>query len=263
MDIMFLSLTMFILGAIIYTAIGYIAKYLKDPQTAFNTIYIFTALLSMFLVILLSPTFLLPGILPFKVAGTTGYLFVIVSCFSLGFSANFLLNLPITFLLKQITNHNIIDALKPKPRYIIYLVAFIGIIALITGASVNALAQYDASFHTTGTIKTPPNISVYSNAALTMQLEVIDWGTQEPGEHIGQITFIKNTGSYPIQLSLYTSDWTPAQAQSYMTVTWDYDLSVLQPNEVKQVWINLDISDTITGITDFSFDIHIVAEDYS
>lgn len=251
---------MFVVGAGAYTLISFIAKYLRDPKTAFNLLFLFTSLLSMFLVILLSPTFLIPGILPFSVAGFQGTLFIVFACFSMGFAGNFLLNLPVTFLLKQLSEANvsITAGLKPKPRYLLYMIVTIGLIGLILGASVNAIAQYEASIHTTGTIA-GVRCKLYSNAALTNEMTTIEWGVREPGSTKNVDMWVVNTGNVPATLYYLTSNWNPSLAQTYMTLSWSYNQETIQPGNSLKVTLTLDVDETITGITNFSFDITVVA----
>lgn len=254
------AITLFIIGAPSYTVISYLAKYLKDPKTAFNKLYIFTSLLSMFLIIMLSPTFLVPGILPFEVAGTAGFIFVIVGCFSLSFTGNYLLNLPITFLLKELSaaNISVMAGLKPKPRYLIYLFALIGLLALIGGATVNALVQYEASIHTEGTIA-GIGVNIYGNAALSQPLSTLSWGIPHPGDVVYRTIWVLNTGNMPVTLGMYTDDWVPPSAQDFILISWDYHNTEIIPNESVQIDLILTVSPQISGITNFGFDITIVA----
>lgn len=260
MDSITLSIIFFIVGSISYTAISYIAKYMKESTTSFNWLYILTALLSMFLVILLAPAFLLPGILPFAVSGATGQIYILIASFSMGLTANFFVNMPLSYLLKQLQAANItsLTTVRPTVRHILYLAATIGLIVLISGASVYAVIQYEQSISTTGTIHTV-GVNIYSDIALANELTTIDWGLQEPGNTVTKTMYVQNTGSTPVTLYFYTSNWMPSTAQDYMTLDWNYDGSTIAPNSVKQISLTLAVSSTISGITNFSFDITVVA----
>jgi len=260
MDSIVWSIILFVVGAVTYTTISYAAKYLKNPKTEFNMLYIFTALLSMFLVILLAPTFLIPGILPFAVSGASGMGYIIIASFSMGLTGNFFVNLPLSFLLKKLAEANILSltSVKPSVKYVLYLVATICLIGLISGASVYAVVQYEASIHTTGTITTI-GVRVYSDSALSNELVTINWGLREPGSQISVEMWIQNTGNRPVTLSFYTSNWNPAAANDYMSLSWDYAGETINPDAARKVTLTLSVSSQISGITNFAFDITVVA----
>ncbi len=53
------------------------------------------------------------------------------------------------------------------------------------------------------------------------------------------------------------SGWSPVEAGSYLSLSWDRDGAVLSAGEVVPAVLNLSVSDLVTGIMDFSFDIVI------
>ena len=57
---------------------------------------------------------------------------------------------------------------------------------------------------------------------------------------------------------MYASNWSPASAENYLALNWNYDSSPISPDAVVQVTFTLTVSSDITGITSFSFDITIV-----
>ena len=108
-------------------------------------------------------------------------------------------------------------------------------------------------------IEASPGIGVYSNQYGTSPLTSLNWGTLEPGQDQSITTYIKNEGNIPITLSLQISNWSPTSAQNYLTVTWDYNDQPINVGQIAQITLTLDIDADITGITDFSFDITILA----
>lgn len=260
MDSIILAIILFVVGSVSYTAISYVTKYLKTPETKFNMLYVLTALLSMFLVILLAPMFLLPGILPFAVSGATGTGFIIFASFSMGLTANFFVNMPLSYLLKKLSEANVssLTSVKPSIKHVLYVVAIVCLIGLISGASVYAVVQYQASIHTTGTIKTV-GVKIYSDSALSNELVTINWGLREPGSEVPVEIWIQNTGNSPVTLSFYTSNWNPAAANDYMSLSWDYAGETINPDAARKVTLTLSVSSQISGITNFAFDITVVA----
>ena len=111
----------------------------------------------------------------------------------------------------------------------------------------------------TGSVKTI-GVGVYWDQAITNPVASINWGTLEPGLNVDRTVYIRNEGNTAATLSMSTSNWSPPNAPSYMTLTWDYAGQTLGVNEVRQVKLTLSVSSSITGITDFSFDITIAAD---
>lgn len=60
-----------------------------------------------------------------------------------------------------------------------------------------------------------------------------------------------------MNISLSVSDWSPMGVESYLGVFWDREDAVVAAGGVVQAVIILDVSSSITGISDFSFDIVI------
>ena len=108
-------------------------------------------------------------------------------------------------------------------------------------------------------IEASPGIGVYQNSQATTPLTSLNWGTLEPGDTQSITTYIKNEGNTPITLSLQISGWSPSSAQDYLSVTWSYNDKVIDVGQTQQITLNLEVNSDITGITDFSFDITILA----
>lgn len=107
-----------------------------------------------------------------------------------------------------------------------------------------------------GTVKAM-GVGVYWDSSCNNQVTSIDWGAVEPGATKGVTVYIKNEGNAPETLSLETENWDPSIASSYMSLAWDYGGQVIDADAVFQVTLSLSVSDTIEGITSFSFDIVI------
>jgi hypothetical protein len=85
----------------------------------------------------------------------------------------------------------------------------------------------------------------------------VDWGTPKSGGKVYQTVYIKNPGSAPLNVSMTTSNWAPVEAANYITLTWDSEGASIDSDQVLQALLMLSVSDTITGVTDFSFNIVI------
>ena len=71
--------------------------------------------------------------------------------------------------------------------------------------------------------------------------------------------YIRNEGNAVATLSKAAQNWNPSTASNYMTLNWNYTGQTVSVNQVLQVKLTLVILSTVSGITNFSFDITIVA----
>lgn len=132
----------------------------------------------------------------------------------------------------------------------------IAALAITSGLVVSGLLTVSKTLTSTGSVKAI-NVEVYWDLACTQVVSSIDWGTPEPGDSINQTVYIKNTGTAPMNLSLSTSGWVPVEAGNYLTLSWDREGAVVAAEGIVQALLTLDVSSSVTGITDFSFDIVI------
>jgi hypothetical protein len=126
-----------------------------------------------------------------------------------------------------------------------------------------------ASFSNTGDITYPPGmgvsdtppdlwgLDVYEDLEGTTKIISIEWGTLYPGESKTEIIYLNNYGTYPMKLSMTTLNWTPKEAEEYITVTWDLEETDLAIGEYAMAQITISIDPTVKGVTDFSFDISL------
>ena len=117
--------------------------------------------------------------------------------------------------------------------------------------------QSSSVMHSRGEIR-GIGVKVYSDSACSSKLSSINWGTMEPGESQNLTIYIRNEGNSAANLSLSTANWSPSNASQSMALTWDYDMKPIASNEVVKIVLTLAVSDTVSGVTDFSFDIIIV-----
>jgi len=121
---------------------------------------------------------------------------------------------------------------------------------------VTSSLQANSRISNTGSLKAV-GVGVYWDAALTNRVSSIDWGIMEPGSSVDKIVYIRNEGNTASSLSMTTSNWSPSNASNYITLKWNYGGQTLNVNEVVQVKFTLSILSSISGITNFSFDITI------
>jgi hypothetical protein len=102
-------------------------------------------------------------------------------------------------------------------------------------------------------------VGIYWNSACTNQTSSINWGLLEPGSNKTMTVYIRNEGNAAATLSKAAQNWNPSTASSYITLNWNYAGQTLGANQVLQLKLTLVVSSTVSGITNFSFDITITA----
>ena len=131
-------------------------------------------------------------------------------------------------------------------------------LVLVGVPAVDAVMSSYRTIHNTGSMKAI-GVGIFQDSGCTQALTTVDWGTLEPSSVKNVTMYVKNTGNAPGTLSLQTGNWSPADASSYLMLSWNYNNVALTVNEVRTVELTLSVSAGITGITGFSFDITIAS----
>ena len=140
------------------------------------------------------------------------------------------------------------------------VVATLVLIALCSCVVVGvyAAAQYQALITGTGKIVSV-SIGIYSDQACTTPLSTIDWGTLSPGQTKTVTCYIKSTSTIDSTLSMATGNWSPSSGSSYITCSWNRAGYKITAGEVVSATFTLTVSQSITGISSFSFTITVTA----
>jgi hypothetical protein len=117
--------------------------------------------------------------------------------------------------------------------------------------------QTTKTLSSSGTITTI-GVGVYLDQSCTQAVTSIPWGTIAPDSSQNFACYIRAEGTSPSTLSMYTSNWDPSAASQYIELNWDYSGATLDPGDVIAVTFTLSVSESIEGVTTFSFDITIV-----
>ncbi len=133
-----------------------------------------------------------------------------------------------------------------------------GVITIVAVAAIAAvlLFQYPISSH--GSIRSI-GCQVYGNAEQTAIISAIDWGTITPGDYSNVTIWIKNNGTAPITLAIAPSNYVPAAASQYLTLSWNYSNQTIAAGATLPIELKLAVSSQVKSITDFSLDITITA----
>ena len=110
-----------------------------------------------------------------------------------------------------------------------------------------------------GTIRTV-GLEAYQDANCTVPLVEIQWGNVTPGQSYGFTGYLLNTGNANATLRMNVTNWNPANASDFMILTCDSENATLAVGTPRQATFYLQVSDQVSGVTDFSFLIFLIAE---
>ncbi len=93
----------------------------------------------------------------------------------------------------------------------------------------------------------------------------IDWGTIQFGETRNVSFFLRSTSNVPTKLTFNVTEWSPKGIETYLTLSWNYNGTYIQPNQKIPVTLKLNASDTIdfakyltsNDITSYSFTLNV------
>lgn len=129
-------------------------------------------------------------------------------------------------------------------------------LALVAGTAVTGILTSSKTISSSGTVKAI-NVGVYWDSACTNATSTINWGSIEPNTTVTTTVYVKNTGNTQMTLNMTYSGWSPSNAASYMTLSWNQEGVVVAPNAVVTAVLTLQVSSSITGISSFSFNVAI------
>ena len=101
-------------------------------------------------------------------------------------------------------------------------------------------------------------VQIFEDANLTSVLQEIDWGLVSPNETKTFGAWVLNTGNDQVKLLMWTQAWLPLNASDWITLSWNYSETIIQPNASIEVKFLLHVDANIRGIENFAFEIWIM-----
>jgi hypothetical protein len=163
---------------------------------------------------------------------------------------------------------------------IIFLMAIVAIISVVGTIIVSILlssSDYDVYLPSLGTIKTI-EVETFWDPNGENRIEVLSWEEIKIEKRewdeiivkpVNNTIYVKSVSNFRVTLDMFLTDWSPVEISDYITVSWNYNGTILDPGEIVPVTINLSgsSSDAFVNylvenkITRFDVVIHIVASD--
>ena len=99
------------------------------------------------------------------------------------------------------------------------------------------------------------NVGVYSDSACTQTVTALNVGTLNPGGTATQTVYIKNAGNIAETLTMTANNWTPTNAPTYLTLSWNRQNTVLDAGSSIQATLTLTAAANTGSLTTFSCDV--------
>jgi hypothetical protein len=126
----------------------------------------------------------------------------------------------------------------------------------VVGTTVLALLSTSRTISSTGNVKAV-KVGVYKDVNCSQAVTTIDWGTLTPGSSANSTVYIRNEGTVTLVLTRTVGNWNPSPASGNFTVGWNREGSAVGAGATIQATLNLTVSQSISGVSSFSFDITI------
>lgn len=150
--------------------------------------------------------------------------------------------------------------LEKNEKVVFRIVLLLALCALASGIFGTALSllQTSRTISNVGSVK-GIGVGIYWDLTCTNRTSSINWGLLNPGSNKTVWIYVRNEGNSVVVLSKTVQNWNPSNVQSYVSFNWNYINQTLSVNQVLRLSLTLIVSSTVSGITNFSFDVTISA----
>jgi hypothetical protein len=175
--------------------------------------------------------------------------------------------------------HSFICFLKASHKTLV-LVAIVAVISVATTSLVSIMLSHsddEIYLPSLGTIKTievetywDPNGENRRENLTWNEIEIQKLGWDEVKVNpVNTTLYVKSVSNFRVTLNMSLTDWNPVEISDYLTISWDYNGTILNPGEIIPVTMTLSASSSNAfidylvenEITRFDVVIHIVASD--
>ena len=141
--------------------------------------------------------------------------------------------------------------LKKTP---VLLAIALTITALALTVTTLAVLSSNQNVRLNGTISAV-NLGVYTDSSCTQNATALNVGTLTPGSTTTQTVYVKNIGNVPETLTMTVNNWNPANAGSYLTLTWNRQNTVLNAGQSIQATLTLTAASNTGSLAAFNCDV--------
>lgn len=135
-------------------------------------------------------------------------------------------------------------------------------LAVLVTVVASGLAFLDASVPNVSAVTVVSGLGVYWDRSCSKVVTRLDWGVLSPGDVRDIAVYVRNEGSETFVLVLTPSNWSPQNAASHMSVALHSADTKIDVGQVAAVTLSLSVSPSMTGVTDFSFDVALEGREF-
>lgn len=150
------------------------------------------------------------------------------------------------------------------------LVAIVAIISVVSTTLVSMMlgqSDYNVYVPSIGTIKTI-DVETYWDQNGVNKRETLSWDEIKITP-VNTTVYVKSVSNFRVTLNIFLTDWNPVEISDYLTISWDYNGTIINPGEIIPVTMTLSVSSSDAfikylvenEITRFDVVIHFVASD--
>jgi len=132
-------------------------------------------------------------------------------------------------------------------------IALVGLIITLTAVAALSDSQ---TVPLSGTVSTV-NVDAYTDSACTIPCTALSIGNIAPGSTATQTIYIKNSGTVPMTLTMTASNWNPSNANTYLTLSWNRQSTVLAAGSSTPATLTLVAASNTGSLTTFSCSVTI------
>jgi hypothetical protein len=160
------------------------------------------------------------------------------------------------------------------------LIAIVAVISIVSTSLVSIMLSHsddEIYLPSLGTIKTidvetywdPNGENRRENLTWNeIKIEKLNWDEIKMNP-VNTTLYVKSVSNFRVTLNLFLTDWNPVEILDYLTISWDYNGTILNPGEIIPVTMTLSASSSDAFINyivqneikRFDVVIHIVASD--
>jgi len=160
------------------------------------------------------------------------------------------------------------------------LIAIVAVISIVSTSLVSIMLSHsddEIYLPSLGTIKTidvetywdPNGENRRENLTWNeIKIEKLEWDEIKT-ETVNTTVYVKSVSNFRVTLNIFLTDWNPVEISDYLTISWDYNGTILNPGEIIPVTMTLSASSSDAFINyivqneikRFDVVIHIVASD--
>jgi hypothetical protein len=129
-------------------------------------------------------------------------------------------------------------------------------LALILGVWLVS-AGLSQTYYSEPVVSSSPALGLYQDSGFTKPVQAIEWGELIPSGSANSTLYVRNIGGVPLEIRLNAYNWLPVNASDFITISWDREGLVLQPDQFTVAKLTMRVGSDITIITKFRVDLSI------